>query len=546
MDQIPTDKPTFITSVKTWIKNGIILPEQGKRLFQYYHITETAENKKSKINPLGILVLIGCVLLGLGVLLFVASNWSKLTDFAKLILLIFFSLASFSLAYFFTFYTERKILGQGLFLVSSLIYGAGIILVAQTYNTGNTEFHWLLLIWALSIFPIAHFFESIPVYILSSIILLIWNFFFTPQMHVANYFYPLIIYALFIPLIKMDKEWCIIPAGIAALSGSIYALFLEQHWVILVWALGALIYYFIKKKEYFLIAANALFILWMISFDIAYPKIINGFYLIPLLLFFILSFSKKTLANLAISLFGTVLWIQLSTNILATVYFLETSKQISETAREVAINHASLTIMPFSSIIGLLIAIGLCIYVLSNYLFPNIQEMILFKISGLAIVIPTVFIVTFKSAFSEYGAQTNIVYTFATILFTSITFILFILLLLYQSKRISKREAGLLFITILLTGLFSFLPTIAMKVIFFNILFILLSIGCIIEGVEQKIPALFSLGTFLCALFIVVRYFDIFWSLFDRSLFFIIGGILIIGGGILLEKKRRGIVGEIS
>ena len=35
------------------------------------------------------------------------------------------------------------------------------------------------------------------------------------------------------------------------------------------------------------------------------------------------------------------------------------------------------------------------------------------------------------------------------------------------------------------------------------------------------------------------RYFDTFWRLMDRSLFFIVGGLLLIIGGYWLEKKRR-------
>jgi uncharacterized membrane protein len=41
------------------------------------------------------------------------------------------------------------------------------------------------------------------------------------------------------------------------------------------------------------------------------------------------------------------------------------------------------------------------------------------------------------------------------------------------------------------------------------------------------------------------RYFDTFWTLLDRSYFFMAGGLLLIGGGYLLEKQRRKLTGRI-
>jgi len=42
-----------------------------------------------------------------------------------------------------------------------------------------------------------------------------------------------------------------------------------------------------------------------------------------------------------------------------------------------------------------------------------------------------------------------------------------------------------------------------------------------------------------------VKYFDWFWSLLPRSLFFIVGGLVLVLGGIALEKKRRQIKQEL-
>jgi len=48
-----------------------------------------------------------------------------------------------------------------------------------------------------------------------------------------------------------------------------------------------------------------------------------------------------------------------------------------------------------------------------------------------------------------------------------------------------------------------------------------------------------SLGAF--ALNTLTRYFDTFWKIFPRSIFFIIGGLILIFGGMYMEKKRKSV-----
>ena len=47
------------------------------------------------------------------------------------------------------------------------------------------------------------------------------------------------------------------------------------------------------------------------------------------------------------------------------------------------------------------------------------------------------------------------------------------------------------------------------------------------------------MGTFWLSAFVLTKYFDLFWDLMDRSLFFIVGGLILVFGGIALEKKRK-------
>lgn len=48
------------------------------------------------------------------------------------------------------------------------------------------------------------------------------------------------------------------------------------------------------------------------------------------------------------------------------------------------------------------------------------------------------------------------------------------------------------------------------------------------------------------SVWVLARYFDTFWSLFDRALFFMTGGILLMAGGGWLERRRRALMRDIE
>jgi len=71
----------------------------------------------------------------------------------------------------------------------------------------------------------------------------------------------------------------------------------------------------------------------------------------------------------------------------------------------------------------------------------------------------------------------------------------------------------------------------------------LLAIGL---GVRTQNPPLINTAIYSMAVLIVIQYFSWSFLLLDRSLVFIVGGILLIGMSILLEKKRRALVSRIA
>jgi uncharacterized membrane protein len=76
----------------------------------------------------------------------------------------------------------------------------------------------------------------------------------------------------------------------------------------------------------------------------------------------------------------------------------------------------------------------------------------------------------------------------------------------------------------------------------FNLLFVLEIIGLIFLGFTRRYSVYINIGLLFFSLDVFARYFDFFWELLPRSLFFIFGGLLLLFGGIYLERKRRKIL----
>ena len=73
----------------------------------------------------------------------------------------------------------------------------------------------------------------------------------------------------------------------------------------------------------------------------------------------------------------------------------------------------------------------------------------------------------------------------------------------------------------------------------FNAIYIALTLVVLMVGYKREDMVLVNRAIFFTSIYLIVRYFDLFWELFDRSLFFIFGGIVLVAGGIVLESQRR-------
>lgn len=84
------------------------------------------------------------------------------------------------------------------------------------------------------------------------------------------------------------------------------------------------------------------------------------------------------------------------------------------------------------------------------------------------------------------------------------------------------------------------------RMVLFNLVLFAGTVGMVVLGVQRRMELLVNLGLIIFVIHTITRYVDLFFTAMNKSLFFMLGGVLLIGGGWLLERNRRRWVGEIG
>jgi len=149
-----------------WIAQGWVSPENRTRILR--SIPEPA----ARLSAGGAAAILGAILVMLGVLSFVAANWAALAPVWRLGLITAFIWGAFGGASA-AFRYDRPALGHALGLIGAGLFGAGIVLTAQSFNMAafrNTG----VLIWAAGALAAAVLTPSRPVLILAALLGGLW------------------------------------------------------------------------------------------------------------------------------------------------------------------------------------------------------------------------------------------------------------------------------------------------------------------------------------------------------------------------------------
>lgn len=128
--------------------------------------TATEEKEDTQKKTIRIILTLAAILVGAGIFSFIASNWQEMTRLIKITVILMAMLTAYSLGWYFKEKMNLLKTGEALILLGSIIYGAGIFLVAQMFHI---RANWPdgFILWMLGTIALAYAVESYPLYYLA-------------------------------------------------------------------------------------------------------------------------------------------------------------------------------------------------------------------------------------------------------------------------------------------------------------------------------------------------------------------------------------------
>jgi uncharacterized membrane protein len=117
------------------------------------------------------IITFGAVLVGLGIILFIGTNWEVIPDAVKTMMLFVVVIASYMLGVFLRDSKNLFRTGEAVMLIGAFAMGGGMALVSQTYNVFSETYAVVVLLWALALILPTYIFLSKPHSVFLAIIL---------------------------------------------------------------------------------------------------------------------------------------------------------------------------------------------------------------------------------------------------------------------------------------------------------------------------------------------------------------------------------------
>ncbi len=136
-----------------WVQDGIINEQQAKALRSRHPV----ESRKDR--TVQIIIGSGAALVAVGLILFVATNWTSIPDAIRIGLLLLVAGAAFAGGWSMIERKHAAKTGHGLYLIGGVTYGGLIFQIANTFHL-PADNPWLVLLWMAGLWPLAYVLRS--------------------------------------------------------------------------------------------------------------------------------------------------------------------------------------------------------------------------------------------------------------------------------------------------------------------------------------------------------------------------------------------------
>jgi uncharacterized membrane protein len=209
--------------IDIWLGSEIISEEQAYFLRSRYPEPKPADWRGRLVTVLSIMA---ASLLGMGVILFFASNWDAIPRYAKLFLSASMLVTVYATGYILRFNRDYPRVGDALIFLGTILYGSAIFLVAQAFHI-QEHFPNGLLLWAVGILAMALINRSPYIICLFTLVICAWSGMETFHFKNFGIFLPLVILCLIFPLAYKYKNRLAVMFAVGSLGyflfeGAIY------------------------------------------------------------------------------------------------------------------------------------------------------------------------------------------------------------------------------------------------------------------------------------------------------------------------------------
>jgi len=201
----------LFSEIDKWVSEGLVAFEQGEIIKGRYPVAAEGSGWSRFV-----FFSIGAILSGLGIILVFAYNWDKMPKFAKLAL-IFLALAAAhaSAGRLHRPAGKYRAAGEGLYLLGTMLFGAGIWLVAQIYHI-QEHYPTAFLFWGLGALALAWAVPSTAQAVAAAVLFVLWNGFEVFDFRDPNQLAPFLIAAGLLPYAWLNRSRILMAAAVSA------------------------------------------------------------------------------------------------------------------------------------------------------------------------------------------------------------------------------------------------------------------------------------------------------------------------------------------
>jgi uncharacterized membrane protein len=159
-----------------WVEKNIVTREQYEQILDLYN---------DRKHAIGVLPLLGSILVGLGILSFVAANWQEIPQMARLVMIIVLMVACYGSGELFRKKGNDR-LGLAMTALGLISFGGGIVLIAQMFHLVSHDI-MSFIVWGSVGMLLTYLYRSKFLYLISLLIFTCAQWYSTDAHHQFSY-----------------------------------------------------------------------------------------------------------------------------------------------------------------------------------------------------------------------------------------------------------------------------------------------------------------------------------------------------------------------